>query len=196
MLLQLNFLTKYVSDVYALARTAADYIFKWTDFSTVPSTPKLLKFVNDIKGTGFVPEVRLNVEVEQEACKCPITPNWEQFQAMQPLACPRHIQTSLTSRLAKARELVPSLSRIQYMMFLLGPEWYDDRQEVCNIVDTTASLIHTASDIIFRLEECMVRNRLSEDEFPRWLSFAIEVIRTCQDLHVLERRKSWETQFM
>lgn len=182
--------------MYALARTPADHIFKWTDFSTVPSTTRLLKFVNDIKSTGFIPEVRPDVEVGRQACNCPITPNWEQFLAMQPLACPRHIQTSLTSRLTKARALVPSPSKIQYMMFLLGPEWYDDRRNICNIVDTEASLIHTASDIMFRLEECMFRNRLSEDEFPRWLSFAMEVIQNCQDLHVLERRQSWETQFM
>jgi hypothetical protein len=78
----------------------------------------------------------------------------------------------------------------------LGDDWREDPNGICNMVDVEASLIHTASDIIFRLEENMVRHQLSEVELPRWLSFAEEIIRHSQDLHVLEPRRIWETQFM
>lgn len=115
---------------------------------------------------------------------------------MQSLACPGHRQTSLSSRLTKARKLVSVPGTVNYMEFLLDPDWRMDPYAVSNLPDAEASLIHTAAEVTFRIVEQMCRNLVEETKARRWLTFAKDVIQKSQDLHVLEPKFPWETQFL
>jgi hypothetical protein len=56
------------------------------------------------------------------------------------------------------------------MRFLSDPDWTINSQMVCNIAGAEASLIYTASEIRFRVEEMMVRKRIGKDKSQSWLS--------------------------
>ncbi|KAI8629468.1 hypothetical protein F5Y19DRAFT_83329 [Xylariaceae sp. FL1651] len=131
-------------------------------------------------------------EEAQKWCQCPFSPDWELFQALQPLFCPAHGQTILRSRVARAREIAWSLfpTDPRILKFVLSPDWNVSLYDPCNFTTTYRyfPLIHTVA-ILIRKSVVPTQSRaekINED----WLTFAREVLRHTRDVHALEYEDS------
>ncbi|CAJ2514179.1 Uu.00g022980.m01.CDS01 [Anthostomella pinea] len=87
-----------------------------------------------------------------------------------------------------------SLSITQRWVFALSPDWERDPYAVCNFFDEQVPpLIHMVVDAV--VVECTDasygRRGLGEDATDGWFSFAIQVIQSTQDLHILGRQNGY-----
>lgn len=112
-------------------------------------------------------------------CNCPTIISWSVFQRIQPVSCPFHQETELSSRLDRLGSLLHAEAQVQ--QFILGSEWSTDPKTVCDEIwaNYGFSLLHHIAHPFARL-----RSR-DESEATRLHEFAKKAMLT-NDLHPLE----------